>query len=157
MKTICSREQTRNNDYNCMQAGVSSLKLMLNAGKALLYAYNYQGKKTLIVSGGGNNGGDGLVVAAHLIEAGVKVKVYLISLPKTDAAKLMYNNLCDIDSNVISTDFNDFDNDLSRADIVVDAIFGTGFKGNVDGLSFNPRTFLPALIAPDDTRITSFP
>ena len=132
---IYSRNEIICIEDNSEKFGVDKFTLMKNAGRAAFECISRRFcnvSTVVVVCGSGNNGGDGLVVAAHLIEAGVKVKVYLISLPKTDAAKLMYNNLCDIDSNVISTDFNDFENDLSRADIVVDAIFGTGFKGNVD-------------------------
>lgn len=120
---------------NSEKFGVDKITLMENAGRAAFECISRRFcdiSTAVVVCGGGNNGGDGLVVANHLIKAGIKTKVYFISPPKTDVAKLMYNNLFDTDSSTVLTDFNNFANDLSRADIVVDAIFGTGFKGNVD-------------------------
>ena len=120
---------------NSEKFGVDKITLMENAGRAAFECISRRFcdiSTAVVVCGGGNNGGDGLVVANHLIKAGIKTKVYFISPPKTDVAKLMYNNLFDTDSSTILPDFNNFANDLSRADIVVDAIFGTGFKGCAD-------------------------
>ena len=129
MKIICSREQTRNNDYNCIQAGVSPLKLMLNAGKALLYAYDYQGKKTLIVSGGGNNGGDGLVLALLLKEKGCDVKVCLAKSNFTEESVYYYAKCKSAGIEC----FNYNGEDFKGYDIIVDAILGVGFTGQVRG------------------------
>ena len=127
MKTICTREQVKNNDSNCIQAGISSLKLMLNAGKALLYAHNYQGKKTLVVSGGGNNGGDGLVLALLLKEKGVDVKVCLAKSNFTQESVHYYNKCKVAGIECFSYSGQSF----LGYDIIVDAIFGVGFNGEV--------------------------
>ncbi|MBO4962962.1 MAG: NAD(P)H-hydrate dehydratase [Clostridia bacterium] len=129
MKIICSREQTRNNDYNCIQAGVSSLKLMLNAGKALLYAHNYTDKKTLIVSGGGNNGGDGLVLALLLKEKGCDVKVCLAKSNFTEESVYYYGKCKTAGIEC----FNYNGEDFKGYDIIVDAILGVGFTGQIRG------------------------
>ena len=132
---LYTRDEIINIEDNSEKFGVDKITLMSNAGKAAFECISRRFCDTstaVVVCGGGNNGGDGLVVAAHLMNAGIRTKVYLISLPKTDAAKLMYDSLCEIDLRVISTDFTYFADDVKNADIVVDAIFGSGFKGNVD-------------------------
>ncbi len=128
MKTLCSVAQTRNNDLDYIESGASPYKLMLNAGKALLFSYDFSGKKTLIVCGGGNNGGDGLVLALLLKEKGCYSEVCLAKANFTEESVYYYNKCKSAGINCYSysdqTSFEGFD-------IIVDAIFGTGFKGIV--------------------------
>ncbi len=128
MKLVCSVAQTRNNDLDYIESGASPYKLMLNAGKALLYAYEYTGKKTLIVCGGGNNGGDGLVLALLLKEKGCYSEVCLAKANFTEESVYYYNKCKKADIKCYNyTDDLSFDG----YDIIVDCIFGTGFKGMV--------------------------
>lgn len=132
---LYTRNEIISIENNSEKFGVDKPTLMENAGQAAFESISRRFcniSEAVVVCGGGNNGGDGLVVAAHLIKAGVKTKVYLLLPPKTDLAKKMYDRLCEIDSEAISFDFNDFNNDINNADIIVDAIFGTGFRGNID-------------------------
>ncbi len=128
MKTVCSVAQTRNNDLDYIESGASPYKLMLNAGKALLFSYDYLGKKTLIVCGGGNNGGDGLVLALLLKEKGCYAEVCLAKANFTEESVYYYNKCQKAGIKCYSytedTSFEGFD-------IIVDAIFGTGFIGAV--------------------------
>src|SRR5262245_39714849 len=61
-------------------AGLSYEQMMENAGRAIAEAitteFDLRQARVLILVGPGNNGGDGLVVARHLAEAGVQVTVY---------------------------------------------------------------------------------
>lgn len=75
--------------------GIPGVVLMENAGKktADLLIHHYgnapAGKEVIIIAGPGNNGGDGFVIARHLQEAGVRVRVCLLVDPekmKGDAA-----------------------------------------------------------------------
>ena len=128
MKLICSVSQTRNNDLNYIQSGASPYKLMLNAGKALLFSYDYTGKKTLIVCGGGNNGGDGLVLALLLKERGQAVEVCLAKSNFTQESVYYYNK-CKAENIKCTPYTQDFC--FNGYDIIVDAILGTGFNGVV--------------------------
>lgn len=128
MKIFCTTAQTRDNDLDYIESGASPYKLMLNAGKALLYAYDYTAKKTLIICGGGNNGGDGLVLALLLKEKGCECEVCLAKANFTEESVYFYNK-CQKEG-IICYAYSDEVN-FQGFDIIVDAIFGTGFKGKV--------------------------
>ena len=120
---------------------LSLAELMDNAAQGLFKAVTKAAYKVslkngksansiLILAGKGNNGGDGLVCARLLKEAGFDVSVLLVfGEPATDLSKAAYKRLDGV--NII----NGFDNKsllrLPLADITVDCIFGTGFKGEL--------------------------
>ena len=120
--------------------GVPSLALMENAGRAVAQEVckrlkRMKNARACVVCGLGNNAGDGFVIARHLINAGVKTKIFLIgkgSQLKADAAvnyrilkKLKYpiKELRRADSSFLK--------DLTNAGVVVDAIFGVGLNREV--------------------------
>jgi hydroxyethylthiazole kinase-like uncharacterized protein yjeF len=120
--------------------GVPSLALMENAGRSVAdQAVKMVAKASkpcvCVVCGLGNNAGDGFVIARHLINAGVRTKIFLIgkgSQLKTDAAvnyrilkklKYPFKEVGKINSSFLK--------DLNRADAVVDAIFGVGLNREV--------------------------
>jgi NAD(P)H-hydrate epimerase len=103
-----------------------------------------KGKSFLIVCGKGNNGGDGFVVARHLYNRGARVKVVLIgkaSELKGDAAinfKALWKSILYIKQKK-QIDFIEYNGikTLSiskKVNLIVDAIFGTGFSGKVVGI-----------------------
>jgi len=115
--------------------GHSYAEMMEQAGKSLANALltrisNVKGKHVLVLAGTGNNGGDGLVAARWLVEAGATLAVYLTKERAKDdphlAALRGLGTLIAISeqdqrSRVLKLQ-------LGRADIVVDAVLGTGFK-----------------------------
>ncbi len=65
-------------------AALGSRELMLRAGKAIASAalgrgWVRPGDRAAVVCGGGNNGGDGYVIAAELVRAGVETDIYRVS------------------------------------------------------------------------------
>ncbi|MEW5821312.1 MAG: NAD(P)H-hydrate dehydratase [Cyanobacteriota bacterium] len=92
----------------------------------------------VIVSGKGNNGGDGFVIARHLVLAGIQTNVFAIEERANytgDALKnyLAFENFGDI--NLVTEDtMEDFRDAVIESSIVVDALLGTGIKGPVEGL-----------------------
>jgi hydroxyethylthiazole kinase-like uncharacterized protein yjeF len=73
--------ETRMADQITIDSGISGFKLLQQAGKAAFNAitqYLSINDRILVMCGVGNNGGDGLVVAAHLIEHGYTVTTVLI-------------------------------------------------------------------------------
>ena len=79
---ILTREEMQKLDAKSIAAGISSLTLMENAGRAVtkILLQNYLKKKesVLIVCGMGNNGGDGLVVARLLFQKKISVTVFIV-------------------------------------------------------------------------------
>ncbi len=126
--------------------GMPSLVLMENAGRSVFQVIqeripDFAQKKIAIVCGKGNNGGDGLVVARHLINHGAMVDVFVLSTlaklsdeAETNATILHRSDEvihCITDKDQLSQ----MASALSQADLIVDAIFGTGFTGEVRGLA----------------------
>lgn len=125
-------------DINSEYFGTPTLTLMENAGKgtADIIMKNYDGthKTILIVSGMGNNGGDGLVAARHLANTN-DVTVFLVGTAadiKTAIAQKNYARLKQTRAAVYDmTALNHLDDLLKNADIIVDAMLGIGIKGQL--------------------------
>jgi hydroxyethylthiazole kinase-like uncharacterized protein yjeF len=105
--------------------GVSVETLMNRAGTAIAHAVRRLAgvNEVLILSGPGNNGGDGYVAARVLAEMGVAVRVAALSEPKTAAAKSARAGW----SGVVETLA-----EAKPAPILVDALFGTGLTRPLD-------------------------
>ena len=90
--------------------------------------------RTAIFCGKGNNGGDGLVCARYLLSIGVDVRIYLLCVKNELKGDAFYNMLAlnkrkiKIQEIISLAQLNRL-KDLFKADIIVDAIFGTGFRG----------------------------
>ena len=112
---------------------VSSLYLMYTAALKVFEAFDWYGK-VLIVVGSGNNAGDGYALAPLIKSKGIDVNILMTSDKMSNDGKYYYD-ICvknDVKINKYSDDFN-----YSDYDIIVDCIFGTGYKGNVSGIYFD--------------------
>ncbi len=115
--------------------GLSYLEMMENAGNAcantVFNSFDCSGKKIVVVCGKGKNGGDGFVAARRLQALGCRVSVALVyGLPAAEDAITMFNRMNDIPS--YSFDSELAKEKISSADIIIDAVFGFGFKGKPD-------------------------
>src|SRR5579864_4278593 len=85
MKIVTAAEMREIDRITAERFGIPSLTLMENAGSAVaefaLSAYPHA-KSFGVICGKGNNGGDGLVVARKLREAGKETRVLLLADPK---------------------------------------------------------------------------
>lgn len=137
MKIVSAAEMRAIDRITTEQHGVPSLRLMENAGSAVaeFVLKNFShAEKILVVCGRGNNGGDGLVVARKLHEAGKKVSVLLLARPADvsgDAAQ-MYARL-PLKATTATTLEELASVDWS-ADLIVDAVLGTGARLPVEGI-----------------------
>lgn len=128
------------------EIGISKLVLMENAGLQLAniiqkqYSKN-KSKNILIVCGSGNNGGDGLVCARHLIQFADEITICLLNINgklKTNEIKKNWNLIRGIkkikkmeifqNKNFIK----EFENEINKSDIIIDALFGTGLHGKLN-------------------------
>ena len=110
-------------DSATIAAGVSESTLVERAGGAVargarrLLGGAY-GRRVVIVCGTGNNGADGRVAGRHLGGWGARVDRFDLPRRSGDDPGL---------------DRARFERSLARADLAVDAMFGTGFRGPLDG------------------------
>ena len=121
--------------------GYSRTLMMENAGRAVAdevcKLFRPIGNtKVLVLCGTGNNGGDGAVAARHLTIRGYGVKVVRFgSMEKvrTEEAKTMWKALSMMKVKVSKTDVVDegLRNEVLNSDIILDAMLGTGVKGEV--------------------------
>ena len=117
--------------------------LMENAGEAV-YAviqkeFGVGGKKFVVLCGPGNNGGDGFVVARKLHSSGGEVKVFLLA-DKEKYQGAAKNNLEIINRFPVEikevTSIRQIKKDITAADVIVDALLGTGLDRDVEGLLY---------------------
>lgn len=114
-------------------------RLMENAGSAaatfIRRTFKPEGLNCMIFCGSGNNGGDGFVAARKLIENGANVLVVLVGgKPNSEEASAMYETieLMGMPVLLLEENYDRVMDTLENADIVVDAIYGTGFRGGLD-------------------------
>ena len=135
MKIVTAAEMREIDRITTEKYGVPSLTLMENAGGAVaeFVLQEYPAAKRIgVICGKGNNGGDGFVAARKLHEAGKKVEVLLLADPaelKGDAAA-MYKKLPV--KAVVAASLDELKQEpalrIFHADLLLDAILGTGFK-----------------------------
>jgi ADP-dependent NAD(P)H-hydrate dehydratase / NAD(P)H-hydrate epimerase len=147
MRIVSAAEMREIDRATSERFGVPSLTLMENAGSAvarfILSAYP-QAERVGILCGKGNNGGDGFVVARKIVEAGRAVRVLLLCDPEElrgDAAAMFQNMLRALQplniAPLIAREANGLDcaaAEIFIADVLVDAILGTGFRPPVSPL-----------------------
>ena len=85
----------------------------------------------VIVCGSGNNGGDGLVAARHLANKGYPVAVYLAKAPEQFKGDALSNLKMLRHFPVLIKEFSEFP--VDTVSIVIDALLGTGTKGEITG------------------------
>lgn len=123
-------------EQECEKSGIPLQTLMENAGKQaaaeirklLGEAFN---KNIIILAGPGNNGGDGLVCARYLDGWEAKVHLFLFGERDENDANLKLVNQSRI---LVYKNLDELGNLLRTADIVVDALFGTGGNRPIDGI-----------------------
>ncbi len=109
-------------------------ELMEKAGRALAEEVLKENpEEVLVVSGSGNNGGDGLVAARILVSHGIKVKVFLAFQRKV--SPLTQKKMRELKTTpvVFLNSIQELKDSLSRKPLVVDALFGFGFRGKLEG------------------------
>lgn len=118
--------------------GIPGIVLMENAALACvneLEKYGIDGRRIAVFCGKGNNGGDGFAIARHLHNRGAEVTVYAVC--GTDYKGDALTNYEIVQRMGIKLIDGGFEENAVRyadsADIIVDALFGTGVRGVISG------------------------
>ena len=136
MIPVLSREQMRAFDAHAIDHGVPSLVLMENAGRGAAEHVSGPGKTT-VICGAGNNGGDGFVVARHLLRRGVEVEAWLCG----DAKKMTPDCRANHDAfkgiggkvHVLGKTLDALVRAVALSTVIVDGLFGTGLDRAIAG------------------------
>jgi len=137
---IVSVEQMRGIERAADAGGLTYAMMMENAGRSVAQHVLHRipeiaGRRVAILVGAGNNGGDGLVVGHYLAEAGAQVAAYLLKERSGDDANLTRLQGHGALIAVAGGDQRErvLRNLMSSADVVVDALLGTGFLLPLEG------------------------
>ena len=147
MIPLATAEEMRRADRRATEHyGVPSLLLMENAGRGAADALERvlgaaAGRRIAVVCGKGNNGGDGFVVARHLLGRGARVSTWLVGRAadvqgdarvNLEALRRAGESVAEApDAGGSAADR--LRGELGDADVVVDALLGTGVRGPATG------------------------
>jgi ADP-dependent NAD(P)H-hydrate dehydratase / NAD(P)H-hydrate epimerase len=148
MKILTASEMKELDRLSTERHNIPSLTLMENAGKSVAEFLQRRfpdiaRRRIVVLCGKGNNGGDGFVVARHLVEAGAKPIVFLFAAPDTlrgDVAanfKRWQKRSRGLQIVRSPGEWPSLKPPLASADIIIDALLGTGVRGPVEGLLLN--------------------
>jgi len=123
---MITREEMLLLEGGCRDYGLTRPELMENAGRGFyeeLVKHIKKPDRILVVCGPGNNGGDGFVISLHLKVNGYSVKTFFEGdfLRLSKEASFNYLRLKETDCFI--------GNFSTGYDVIVDALFGIGFKG----------------------------
>ncbi len=138
-KEVISVEEMNKADKKAIeQYKIPSIVLMENAALSFFHEVKDMSGKFTIVCSTGNNGGDGLAIARHLLLNNKNVVVYIIgnNAKTSKDFKINYEILKQLKAPIKILEENnlkDFKEDLKNS-VVIDSIFGTGLSRKVEGL-----------------------
>jgi len=159
VRTVTREEARRIDKLAIEKYGIPGIVLMENAGLAVsrVVSQMFGDKKdarVAIFCGKGNNGGDGFVVARHLINGDIGVNIYLLCEKKDVKGDALINlNILlrmgqEVKELTCPDDIEGIKEEVYGASLIVDAILGTGAEGDVkepmkSSIDFINGTLLP--------------
>lgn len=121
-------------DEAVKRGDISLEGLMERAGRQVAEAVLRERPKSVcIFCGKGNNCGDGLVCARYLAQAGKKVTVFLVSPERSSLAQKNAKRL-EKEDVLVQTDLGLARQAVEQSEVIVDALFGFGFRGEAEGV-----------------------
>jgi ADP-dependent NAD(P)H-hydrate dehydratase / NAD(P)H-hydrate epimerase len=145
MKILTAAEMNQVDRLTSERLGISPATLMENAGKSVADFIAHRipeiaHKKIVVLCGKGNNGGDGFVVARHLLRRGAAPDVFLFAALEEMKGEAATNANTWRDGGGrfqmirSSQGWDAAKPTLTAADVIIDALLGTGTRGAVTGL-----------------------
>lgn len=145
MKVVTADEMREIDRKATKERGIPGVVLMENAGRCVVTETErrygcLEGKKICIVSGKGNNGGDGFVVARYATNRGAAVSVFIVGEKDDIKGDARINLEILLKSGIPVSELKDkkglkeLRQTLSTDNIVIDALIGTGLSSSVKGL-----------------------
>ena len=145
MRVLTSQQMRDADRRTTEEIGIPSLVLMENAGRQVVASMeatfdNLASLQVAVICGKGNNGGDGFVVARTLTERGIDTAVFLVGVAGDvrGDARVNLGVLRALEIDVVeiadAATWELHGSDVLAADLIVDAIFGTGLSGPATGL-----------------------
>ncbi|MBE7090403.1 MAG: NAD(P)H-hydrate dehydratase [Clostridiales bacterium] len=127
MHKIYSAYGMKQAERHAFERGYGYYEMMLTAGKTVASALPVTQKdRVLVVCGGGNNGGDGYVIAQQLFQKKIPVKVYQAMPPKTkETLRAQTEYQGEYESTLATGEYT----------AIVECLMGTGFSGEPKGES----------------------
>jgi NAD(P)H-hydrate epimerase len=144
IKVVTAEEMREKDRFTIEEIGVPGVVLMENAGRAVFRVIqdrlsDLADPLVYIFCGKGNNGGDGFVIARHLWNEGIYVRVFCIVEEKqiSGDARTNYTIIKNMNLPIEFVKSIDDIKDLEHEppDLLVDALLGTGIKGAVQGFA----------------------
>lgn len=136
-RALYRAREVRDLDARAMaHAGVTGFELMQRAGRS---AFRHAARRWpdasnwLLLCGGGKNGGDGYIIAGQAAQQGKNVRCLALSDPDKLRGEAQQAHAWARAHNVVVEPFSDdrLEQALGDADLVVDAMLGTGLSGTV--------------------------
>ena len=136
---IVTTEEMRHLEQAADAGGVSYAQMMESAGRAVALAcqraLDVTGRPVLVLVGPGNNGGDGLVAARYLAQAGAGVSCYIWK--RDIEGDLNFARLAELGLPVVwaeeDEDWEELRQRADEADVIIDALLGTGVDRPIGG------------------------
>lgn len=140
-RTLKAKDVMRLDQLAASQYRIPTLILMENAGRSIAHETLTLSKKGLVViiSGNGNNGGDGFAAARHLAnQDNTKVKIWIVGKPERFKPDTVANYQMITAMHIPTAFFNGTESvqqlkkDLRSCSIVIDALFGVGLNRKLE-------------------------
>jgi len=137
MRSLSTTQMQRIDRLAVERYGIPVLLLMENAGRAVAEAVRLHAPRpirVIVLCGSGNNGGDGVVAARYLHHWGYRAQVWWMKNPSLWSGDIGQHYRMAKAQGVRFHAFQEMTaSRLRRADVLIDALLGTGTHGEIQG------------------------